>query len=62
MLLNTQSTPRFAPSHARTPTPAVPGTAAGWVDCVARFGSGKFSMQEVLAPAIALAEEGFPVR
>jgi gamma-glutamyltranspeptidase/glutathione hydrolase len=40
----------------------VPGTAAGWVDSVARFGSGQFSMQEVLASAIALAEEGFPVR
>ena len=39
----------------------VPGAAAGWVDTVERFGSGKVSMEEILAPAIALGEEGFPV-
>lgn len=43
--------------HAAT----VPGAAAGWVDCVERFGSGKVSMDDVLAPAIELAEKGFPV-
>lgn len=43
--------------HAAT----VPGAAAGWVDCVERFGSGKVSLAEVLAPAIELAENGFPV-
>ena len=37
----------------------VPGTIAGWVDTVERF--GRMSMAEVLAPAIALAEDGFPV-
>lgn len=40
---------------------SVPGAAAGWVDCVQRFGSGKVSMEDVLAPAIELAEKGFPV-
>jgi gamma-glutamyltranspeptidase/glutathione hydrolase len=39
----------------------VPGAAAGWVDCVTRFGSQKLGMPEILAPAIELAEEGFPV-
>lgn len=39
----------------------VPGAAAGWVDTVERFGSGKVSMEDVLAPAIELAEKGFPV-
>ena len=39
----------------------VPGAAAGWVDTVDRFGSGKLSLEEVLAPAIEMAEEGFPV-
>jgi gamma-glutamyltranspeptidase/glutathione hydrolase len=39
----------------------VPGAAAGWVDCVQKFGSGKLSMEQILAPAIRLAEEGFPV-
>ena len=37
----------------------VPGTIAGWVDTVERF--GRMSMADVLAPAIALAEDGFPV-
>ena len=39
----------------------VPGAAAGWVDTVQKFGSGKISLQDVLAPAIELGEEGFPV-
>ena len=39
----------------------VPGAAAGWVDTVERFGSGKLSMSDILAPAIALGEEGYPV-
>ncbi len=40
-------------------TITVPGAAAGWVDTVTKFGS--LTIKEVLAPAIALAEEGFPV-
>jgi gamma-glutamyltranspeptidase/glutathione hydrolase len=44
-------------SHAHTIT--VPGTCAGWCDLVARHGT--MSMRDVLAPAIRLAEEGFPV-
>ena len=46
----------------------VPGAAAGWVDVVEKFGSRTFKdgkldqkLKEVLAPAIELAEEGFPV-
>ncbi|KAK5654867.1 hypothetical protein OQA88_6903 [Cercophora sp. LCS_1] len=39
----------------------VPGAAAGWVDTVERFGSGKLSMEQILAPAIELGEKGFPV-
>ncbi|KAL2857213.1 gamma-glutamyltranspeptidase family protein [Aspergillus pseudoustus] len=38
-----------------------PGAAAGWVDTVQRFGSGKLSLEEILNPAIRLAEDGFPV-
>jgi gamma-glutamyltranspeptidase/glutathione hydrolase len=45
------------PFHAHTIT--VPGACAGWCDLVARHGS--LSMPEVLAPAIRLAEAGFPV-
>lgn len=39
----------------------VPGAAAGWVDTVERFGSGKVSLDDVLAPAIDLAENGYPI-
>lgn len=39
----------------------VPGAAAGWVDVVEKFGSGKLSMEQILTPAIELGEEGFPV-
>ena len=51
-------------NHAELPsyhpyTITVPGTAAGWCDLVSRF--GRLSMDRVLAPAIRLAEDGFPV-
>ena len=38
-----------------------PGAAAAWVDVVERFGGGKLSLEQILTPAIELAEEGFPV-
>ncbi|KAK3232581.1 hypothetical protein CYMTET_57085 [Cymbomonas tetramitiformis] len=40
-------------------TVTVPGAAAAWHDIVARH--GRLSLAEVLAPAIELAENGFPV-
>jgi gamma-glutamyltranspeptidase / glutathione hydrolase len=39
----------------------VPGAPAGWVDTVENFGSGKLSLEQILAPAIELGEKGFPV-
>ena len=39
----------------------VPGAAAGWVDTVEKFGSGKLSLEQILTPAIEYAEKGFPV-
>jgi gamma-glutamyltranspeptidase/glutathione hydrolase len=45
------------PYHAHTIT--VPGACAGWCDMLERFGCS--SLAEVLAPAIRLAEEGYPV-
>jgi gamma-glutamyltranspeptidase/glutathione hydrolase len=39
----------------------VPGAAAGWVDTVEKFGSGKLSLEAILTPAIELGERGFPV-
>ena len=45
------------PFHAHTVT--IPGACAGWFDLIEKHGS--LSMAEILAPAIRLAEEGFPV-
>src|SRR5262249_8878857 len=45
------------PFHAHTVT--VPGACAGWCDLIARHGS--LSVKDILAPAIHLADEGFPV-
>jgi gamma-glutamyltranspeptidase / glutathione hydrolase len=45
------------PFHVHTVT--VPGACAGWFDLIEKHGS--LSMVEILAPAIRLAREGFPV-
>jgi gamma-glutamyltranspeptidase/glutathione hydrolase len=45
------------PFHPYTVT--VPGACAGWCDLIDRHGS--MAMAQILAPAIRLAEEGFPV-
>jgi gamma-glutamyltranspeptidase/glutathione hydrolase len=45
------------PFHPYTIT--VPGACAGWCDLLARY--GRLSISKVLAPAIRLAEQGFPV-
>ena len=45
------------PYHPYTIT--VPGACAGWCDLLARY--GRLARSAVLAPAIRLAEEGFPV-
>ena len=47
--------------HTNVHSVTVPGAACGWVDTVERFGSGRLTMAEILAPAIELAESGFPV-
>lgn len=49
--------PKFPSDHGHAVT--VPGAVAGWVDAIDQWGSK--SIAEVLAPAIALAKEGFPV-
>jgi gamma-glutamyltranspeptidase/glutathione hydrolase len=45
------------PFHAHTIT--VPGACAGWVDLIERHGT--LPLWDILAPAVRLAEEGFPV-
>lgn len=44
-------------NHAHSIT--VPGTVAGWVDAVEKWGS--LEIKTILQPAIDLATEGFPV-
>ena len=39
----------------------VPGSVAGMLETLTRFGSGRLTLAQVLAPAIRLAEDGFPV-
>jgi len=51
--------PSLPPLSAHCVT--VPGAAAGWCDALERWGSGKFRLADVLAPAIELARDGFPV-
>ena len=48
---------RLPPFHPYTVT--VPGACAGWCDLLERH--GRLPLSAVLAPAIRLAEEGFPV-
>ena len=56
-LLRKQGLDPWPPHHTHTVT--VPGACAGWFDLVARHGT--MPMAKILAPAIRLAEEGFPV-
>jgi gamma-glutamyltranspeptidase/glutathione hydrolase len=49
--------PELPPYHPYTVT--VPGACAGWCDLLERH--GRLPLNRVLAPAIRLAEEGFPV-
>jgi gamma-glutamyltranspeptidase/glutathione hydrolase len=39
----------------------VPGTVAGLALALARYGSGKFTLADLIAPAAKLARDGFPV-
>ncbi|XP_075559993.1 glutathione hydrolase-like YwrD proenzyme [Dermacentor variabilis] len=39
----------------------VPGAAKAWFHIATRFGSGKLSMKDLLAPAISYAENGYPM-
>jgi len=39
----------------------VPGAAMGWEDLLRKHGSGDFTLETLLDPAVQLAENGFPV-
>ena len=55
--LKREGSTELPPYHPYTIT--VPGACAGWFDLIEKHGTK--SMSEILAPAIRLAEEGFPV-
>jgi gamma-glutamyltranspeptidase/glutathione hydrolase len=56
-LLASLQSPISNPFHAHNIT--VPGACAGWCDLIERHGT--LAMRDILAPAIELAERGFPV-
>jgi gamma-glutamyltranspeptidase/glutathione hydrolase len=56
-LLDKKGITQLPPYHPYTVT--VPGACAGWCDLIERHGS--LDLPVILAPAIHLAEEGFPV-
>jgi gamma-glutamyltranspeptidase/glutathione hydrolase len=55
--LQKENIKELPPFHPYTIT--VPGACAGWFDLIERHGT--FPMKKILAPAINLAENGFPV-
>jgi gamma-glutamyltranspeptidase/glutathione hydrolase len=59
-----RATPEFFNANGGLPndgilSPAIPGSLAGWLLLLERYGSRSFG--ELLAPAVELAEKGFPV-
>jgi gamma-glutamyltranspeptidase/glutathione hydrolase len=61
MFLDAAGNPDPAKSRDSALAIGVPGTVAGLALAQAKYGSGKFSLAELIAPAIELAEKGFPV-
>jgi gamma-glutamyltranspeptidase/glutathione hydrolase len=56
-LISNLKSPISNPYHAHNVT--VPGACAGWCDLITRHGT--MQLRDILAPAIELAEKGFPV-
>ncbi len=61
MFLDSQGNPDPAKSRNSGLAIGVPGTVAGLAMALEKYGSGKFTLADLLAPAIDLAQEGFPV-
>jgi gamma-glutamyltranspeptidase/glutathione hydrolase len=59
MFLGSDGKPDTAKSRDGALGIGVPGTVAGLALALERYGSGKFSLAELLQPAIALARDGF---
>lgn len=61
MFLGSDGKPDPAKSRSSVLGVGVPGTVAGLALAHEKYGSGKFTLAELIAPAIKLAREGFPV-
>jgi gamma-glutamyltranspeptidase/glutathione hydrolase len=61
MFLDAQGSPDPAKSRDSALAVGVPGTVAGLALALEKYGSGKFTLADLLAPAIDLAQKGFPV-
>ncbi len=61
MFLDTSGNPDPQKSRDSAMAIGVPGTVAGLVMAHEKFGSGRFTLAQLLAPAIALARDGVPV-
>lgn len=61
MFLGADGKPDNAKSRDQALGIGIPGTVAGLALALERYGSGKFSLADLLAPAIALARDGFIV-
>lgn len=61
MFLDAQGNPDPAKSRDSALSIGVPGTVAGLALAHRKYGSGKFTLADLLAPAIDLAAKGFPV-
>ena len=61
MFLDADGKPDPAKSRHSGLAIGVPGTVAGLALAEKKYGSGKFTLAELIAPAIKLAQEGFPI-
>ena len=61
MFLDGQGNPDPAKSRDSALSVGVPGTVAGLALALEKYGSGRFTLADLLAPAIDLAEKGFRV-
>src|SRR5476651_757926 len=61
MFLNANGEPDPAKSRDSALSVGVPGTVAGLALAHQKYGSGKLSLADLMAPAIDLAHKGFPV-
>jgi len=62
MFLDAQGNPDPAKSRDSGLAVGVPGTVAGLAMAHDKYGSGKLSLADLIAPAIKLAQEGFPMQ